>query len=183
MELQDWYPVPTMSTNPSHKVEVHFMKVFRLTMLALLPAVFLLWSTPSFAQGGVAPEGALGIQAGTAGLGIQYALNPSLHLGTILGLQQGDFAVTSITFSPYVKFLLEGDVNPYFMVGASISSTDNGTTSSTNTSLGAAFGLEYFINPSVGLFGQAQFFELGLDPSATYFGIFNGHAGVEWFFN
>ena len=159
------------------------MKRFRLVMLALLPAAFVLWTTPSFAQGSTAPDGQFGIQAGTHGLGAQYALSPSLQLGGVLGLQQGDFTVTSISLSPYVKFLLEGDVNPYFMVGATIFSADAGAGSSTSTSLGASFGLEYYLTPSIGVFGQAQFFELGLDPSATFFGIFNGHAGVEWFFD
>ncbi|MCB0713521.1 MAG: hypothetical protein KDD67_14435 [Ignavibacteriae bacterium] len=159
------------------------MKRFGLIMLALLPAALILCTTPSFAQGSVAPDGQLGIQAGTQGLGLQYALSPSLQIGGILGLQQGDVTIKSITLTPYAKFLLEGDVNPFFMVGATISSADNGVSSSTTTSLGAAFGLEYYINPSIGIFGQAQFFELGLDPSATIFGLFNGHAGVEWFFD
>lgn len=157
------------------------MKISRLSLLALIPALTLLVATPSQAQ---APEGQLGIQAGTHGLGIQYALSPSLHIGGVLGLQAGDFAATVISIEPYVKFLLEGEVNPYFMVGLDLTSTspDVGN-SSTSTSLFAAFGLEYFATENVGLFGQASFFELGLDPSATFFGVLSGHAGVEYFFD
>lgn len=160
------------------------MKRTRLFLLALVPAIMIFCAVPSQAQ---APEGQLGIQAGTHGLGIQYAVSPSIHAGLLLGLSQGDVNPTTIRLTPYGKFLLEGDVNPYILVGLEITSSSfesGGTsTSSSSNSIGAAFGLEYFITENVGVFGQAAILRLDLDPSATIFGIFSGNAGVEWFFD
>ncbi len=152
----------------------------RLFLLALVPALVIFCTVPSQAQ---APDGQLGIQAGTHGLGIQYAISPSIHVGAILGLQQGDFAATTINIAPYGKFLLEGEVNPYIMAALEINSVDNGSVSSSSTRIIAAFGLEYFITENVGVFGQATILQLNLDPSATLFGIFSGNAGIEYFFD
>lgn len=171
---------PTFFT---HIVEVHSMKLSRLFLFALLPVAFLLSTNSSNAQESVAPDGQLGIQAGTLGFGLQYAASPSLQIGAVLGLVTGD-APTNLSLSPYVRWLFEGTVNPYIFAGATISSQETiGGDSETSTAIGAGFGLAYYLNPNVGVYGQFGVLDIGLDPSSTNFGIFNGHVGVEWFFD
>ncbi len=148
------------------------MKFSRLSLLALIPALMLFVSTSASAQ---APEGQLGIQAGTLGLGIQYAISPSLHVGTTANilLADGD----RIALLPYVKFLLEGEVNPYFKAGLQIGGDG------VNTVLFGSFGLEYFPNENVGLFGEADFVRVDTDAETNLVGIISGHAGIEYFFD
>lgn len=168
--------------NFTHIVEVHSMKLSRLFLLALLPVAFVLSTNSSNAQESVAPDGQFGIQAGTYGFGLQYAASPSLQIGLALGLATGD-TPTEINFSPYVRWLFEGTVNPFVFAGATIKSEETvGGDAATSTALGAGFGLAYYINPNVGVFGQFSILSIGLDPSFTNFGLFNGHAGVEMFF-
>ena len=158
------------------------MKRIRLVMLALLPAAFVLFTTPSFSQGSVAPDGQFGIWASTGGLGIAYAISPSIQIGTGFGFVTGDNP-TAISVSPYVKFLFEGDVNPYIIAGLGVASVEN---SDTQTSLLAGFGLDYYINPSVGFFAHVTVLDVGLAPegSATNYGLSaSGTAGVEWYLN
>ncbi len=157
------------------------MKFSRLSLLALIPALMLFVSTSASAQ---APDGQLGIQAGTAGLGLQFALSPSLHIGGTVQILAGDVAATTIGISPYARFLLEGEVNPFFQAGLNLTSVspDVGS-SSTTTSIYAAFGLEWFHNENVGIAGQVSFFRLGLDPSSTVFGPVSGDVSVEYYMN
>lgn len=160
------------------------MKLSRLFLFALLPVAFVLSTISSNAQESVAPDGQLGIQAGTMGFGLQYAASPSIQFGVVLGLVTGD-SPTNLAFSPYVRWLFEGTVNPYIFAGATISAQENTFTNDTETSssIGAGFGLAYYLNPNVGVFGQFGLLNVGLDPSSTDFGVFNGHVGVEWFFD
>lgn len=160
------------------------MKLSRLFLLALIPVAFVLSTNSSNAQESVAPDAQIGIQAGTLGFGFQYAASPSIQLGIVLGLLTGD-APTQLNLSPYVRWLFEGTVNPYIFAGATFSSTENTITgdSETSSAIGAGFGLAYYINPNVGFYGQFGILDIGLDPSTTNFGIFNGHVGVEWFFD
>lgn len=156
------------------------MKLSRLFLLALLPVAFVLSTNSSNAQESVAPDGQFGIQAGTYGFGLQYAASPSLQIGVALGLLTGD-APTQISFTPYLRWLFEGTVNPYIFAGATIESREGAIDTETSTEIGAGFGLAYYINPNVGFFGQFSVLTIGLDPSATNFGLYNGHVGVEMF--
>ena len=148
------------------------MKISRLSLLALIPALTLFFATPSSAQ---APDGQLGIQASTLGLGFQYAISPSIQLGTTVNLQliDGDL----IVLGPYAKFLLEGEVNPYFKAGVQVGGDG------VSTVVFGSFGLEYFANENVGFFGEANLLELNLDAETSVLGIIGGNAGIEWFFD
>ena len=159
------------------------MNRFRLFLLGMIPVVALLCTAPASAQD--SPDGQFGIQAGTGGFGFQYALSPSMHIGAVAGIGVGtaDTYNTNISLFPYVKFLLEGNVNPYFIVGSRINSAN----SNTDVILEALFGLEYFATENVGLFGDITIFSYDEDP---VFGIGGGpnsglgaRAGVEWFFD
>jgi hypothetical protein len=110
-------------------------------------------------------------------------LSPSLHIGVVASLALGNNNFnTSIGLFPHVKFLLEGDVNPYFIVGLAVGSVEG---SDAVMSLDAGFGLEYFATENVGLFGDITIFSYGLnDPNSAVFGVTSGgRAGVEWFFD
>ena len=156
------------------------MKISRLSLLALIPALALFFATPSSAQ---APDGQFGIQAGTYGFGLQYALSPSLQIGTLLALTQGDFQTDQTILTPYVKFLLEGDpVNPFITAGIQYEDLGGGS----DITILAGFGLDYYASENIGVFGHFDVFALGEDAlgeSALGFGIFNGKVGVEWFFD
>ena len=158
------------------------MKISRLSLLALIPALTLFFATPSSAQ---APNGQFGIQAGTYGFGLQYAISPSLQLGTMLALTQGDFQTDATVLTPYVKFLLEGDpVNPFITAGIEYSDVEGG--GDADITVLAGFGLDYYASENIGVFGHFDVFALGEDAlgeSALGFGIFNGKVGVEWFFD
>ena len=159
------------------------MNRFRLFLLGMIPVVALLCTAPASAQ---SPESQFGIQAGTPGLGVQYAITAGIHIGLVLGLNMGDNTLggPDVSLTPYAKFLMKGTVKPYIMAGVDIGSSEGtGGQSTTTTMLFAALGLEYFINENVGVFGQSNVFEIGLDPSSTSFGIAGGHVGVEWFFD
>ena len=156
------------------------MKRFRLFMVGLLPAAFVLWTTPLLAQESVAPDGQFGIQAGTHGLGAQYALSPGLHLGSTIGVLFGDVQ-TDINLGPYVKFLLEGEINPMFKVGADLTLPEVGDS---QVDIWAAFGLEYFVTSNVGVFGCVDIFRYRAspDPTSITVGLFSsGHVGIEMF--
>lgn len=158
------------------------MKISRLSLLALIPALALFLTTPSSAQ---SPDGQFGIQAGTYGFGLQYALSPSLQIGTLLALTQGDLTADATVLTPYVKFLLEGDpVNPFFTAG--IQYLDVEGPADADITILAGFGLEYYASENVGVFGQFNILALGEDAlgeTALGFGIFGPKVGVEWFFD
>jgi hypothetical protein len=170
------------------------MKRSRLFGLLLLPAALLFATSSLQAQDDmhetIAPDGQFGLQAGTHGVGLQYAASPSIQIGSTVGILFGD-APTDIILGPYVKWLFEGDVNPYAKVGADIVMPDNDNLDS-YVDIGVSGGLEYYITPNFGVFGEVRVFGFLSEnnPSVTdgdadvIFGLpTSGHAGVEWFFD
>jgi hypothetical protein len=165
----------------------------RLLSLAAVVVVLLAGSTALYAQaGGMAASSQFGIGVNTEGLSIQYALSPGLHIGLMatLASQTSDGAsATNYGIAPYVRFLLEGTVNPFFEAGLALQRLESGSgltaVSGTETSIFATFGLEYFITRNAGVFAAAQLLNLQVDPSPTVttFGYFRPRVGVEWFFN
>ncbi|HVZ41664.1 MAG TPA: hypothetical protein VHI13_20455 [Candidatus Kapabacteria bacterium] len=153
---------------------------FTLVIAALLVA----GAVRLHAQGGIAPSGQFGLHIDVSGstvAGAQYAFSPSLQAGAGLGyVNTGGNSATTLEL--YVRFLLEGTVNPILQAGFT-----NGSTSASSTSasgLYGAAGLQYFINRNVGVYGLVHVIDLplqsGSDPS---FGIFDPRMGLEWYFN
>ncbi len=157
-------------------------KFFSLTFI--LGALLVSGAVKASAQAGIAPSSQFGIGAGTSGAQLQYAISPSFQIGSNVGLNitspaVGD-AITTITIEPYARLLFEGVVNPFIQAGISIVSAS----STTNTSLYAAPGLEYFFSRNVGVFGLVGLLNIPFQDGATkVFGITGGAVGVEWYFN
>jgi hypothetical protein len=165
------------------------MKMTRLfTITLMLVAFVLVGATSAFAQAGIAPSSQLGIGAfaGGNGLGggasLQYAFSPSFQGGVTLGVfsfSQSGASSTTYNLELYGRFLFEGTVNPFVQVA--FRHGDDGTTS--GSSLGAGFGLEYFLNRNAGVYGMFDVIDLNFSPSSTAFGINSGRVGVEWYFS
>jgi hypothetical protein len=163
----------------------------RLLSFAAIVALVLVGTASLHAQGSIAPSSQLGIGVNTSGITLQYAISPSVQVGalaTLLGVSSDGNSATYFGLAPYVRFLLEGTVNPIFDVGAEFTKDPGlaiGDTNNTSTALFASFGLEYFINRNVGVFATAQLLYFQLDPSPTVvnFGYFRPRAGIEWYFN
>jgi hypothetical protein len=161
------------------------MKGSKLGLLVLIVgALSLLSASRVFAQGGTAPSGQLGIGIGTNGAEIIYALSPGFFIGAnaALIIQSGDNGQTSLEIGPFARMLFEGTVNPFIQAGISISKVGEGDA---NTSLYAAFGLEYFVSRNIGVYGMLPILDVPFKSgSAITVGINNfGAVGVEWFFN
>ncbi|HVK37433.1 MAG TPA: hypothetical protein VNA88_02790 [Candidatus Kapabacteria bacterium] len=173
----------------------------RLLSIAAVAVMMIVGAGSALAQGSVAPNQQFGIGINTGGIQLQYALSPGLQIGlttTIAAASQDSISATGYGLAPYVRFLLEGKVNPYFEAGFQYAklSSDNFLVEGVSTStIFVAFGLEYFINPNVGLFAHGSLFnfQLGRDievgtttveePSVVAFGFFSPVAGLEWYFD
>jgi len=139
------------------------------------------------------PDGQFGIGATAGyvnGAQLQYAISPAFHLGTTIGLEITDGA-TGLVFGPYGKFILAGskEFKPYILGQLAImrQSAKDGlgnTSSTTNTSLIAGAGAEYFITPNFGVFGTIPVLSLPFEDGATVsFGVLSPTVGIEWFFD
>jgi hypothetical protein len=164
----------------------------RLLSIAAVLVLIVTGSSALLAQGSIAPSSQFGIGVNTEGLSIQYALTPGVQIGlmaTVASQSSNGASATYYGAAPYVRFLLEGVVNPFFEAGVSFAKASSGssfvTESASTTSLFATFGLEYFINRNVGVFAAAQLLNLQLDPSPTVttIGYFEPRAGIEYYFN
>lgn len=173
----------------------------RLLSIAAVAVMMIVGAGSLLAQGSIAPNQQFGIGVNTGGFQLQYALSPGLQIGlstTIASASQDSISATGYGVAPYVRFLLEGKVNPFFEAGfeyAKISS-DNFLVEGTSTStIFVAFGLEYFVNPNFGIFAHGSLFNLQLasdvevlgttveQPSVVAFGFFEPVAGIEWYFD
>lgn len=158
------------------------MKQIRLILVTLFLGMGALVAN-LHAQAGVAPTSQLGIGVNTTGGTIQYAISPSFQIGLEAGFSStssNDVTVTSYSFGPYARFLLEGTVNPFIQAGFRANKYGGATTSD----IYGGFGLEYFFSRNVGVFALANVLTLTLsDPSATTFAFAGERAGVEWYFN
>lgn len=172
----------------------------RLLSIAAVVLMLLVGSSALFAQGSIAPNGQFGIGVNTSGFQLQYAASPALQFGLLAmlrGTSQDSISATQYGIAPYVRFLLEGTVNPFFEAGFVYSSIwDNPfSEDDARSSLFLAFGLEYFITQNVGVFGHVSLFRMQLgrttevasisieEPSTTQFGLFDPSLGVEWYFD
>jgi hypothetical protein len=159
------------------------MKGSKQAFLTLLFGALLVSFSSASAQS-VAPSSQLGIGVNTSGMTVQYAITPGIHVGAAAALvfQSGDNSSTSLEIGPYARFLLEGTVNPFIQAGISIAKAGDGDA---QTSLYAAFGLEYFINRNTGVFAGTRVINIPFQKgSPISFGITTlAAAGVEWFFN
>jgi len=176
------------------------MKVTRLLSTILGTSVLMVVACGSaMAQAGVvAPSAQLGIgvtadNSSGGGVTIQYAFSPSVQIGAEVGLAMGSSdaqSLTSFVIGPYVRWILEGRVNPFIQAGLrSFSTTIKNKTlpgepesTSDGQQLYASFGLEWYHNRNVGVYVATDVLHLEFDPSSTTFGTLNGRAGVEWFF-
>ena len=148
----------------------HRLTLRRLSLITLFCCATC--ATPSSAQ---APDQQFGLQAGTLGLGMQYAFSPSIHLGLTADIRGIDNNYVQLL--PYVKGLLEGEVNPYVKGGLQVGGER------VQTVLFVAFGLEYFANKKIGLFGEVDVARIGIEVDGAILGIIGGHAGIEYFFD
>jgi hypothetical protein len=173
----------------------------RLLSVAAVVMMMLIGSGALRAQGSIAPNQQFGIGVNTEGFQLQYALSPGLQIGlstVIASASQDSISATGYGFAPYVRFLLEGKVNPYLEAGFAYAklSSDNFLIEGTSTStIFLSFGLEYFINPNVGIFAHGSLFNFQLahdtdfngttvsEPSVASFGFFSPTAGLEWYFD
>ncbi len=118
----------------------------------------------------------------------QYALNADLHIGSGIGLELAD-AGTSFSISPYGKYMFApiGSVRPYVMGQLAVQriSSENfagNTESSTNTTLVAAVGAEYFVTKDFGIFATIPVLILPFrSGGAVSFGILSPTLGIELF--
>ena len=159
-------------------------KLFRSTLL--VAALLVVGSAASMAQGRSATVSGFGLHAATFGAGIQYAITPSIQLMGTFNLRAGDVP-TQWTFSPWVKFLLEGAVNPVFYAGLDVATQEvggvSGDESVTTLSIGGGTGLQYYINPNFGAFALVELVAIGLsdENDGSVFGVQGGRVGIEWF--
>lgn len=157
------------------------MKLTRFFFPALMLGVlFCLNSATTFAQGSIAPSQQLGIGVNTDGIAIAYALSPGFHIGSDFGIlsRTGDGGSTTINFGPYARLLFEGVVNPFVQIGIGLSKSGD---SDASTSLYAAGGLEYFINPSFGVFGGVSVVTIPFQSGVgTAIGFARGTLGIEY---
>ncbi len=176
------------------------MKVTRLlsTILGAGSLMLAAFGTAAAQAGAMAPTSQLGIgvtvdNSSGAGMTIQYAFSPSVQIGAEVGLGIGSSdaqSLTSFAVGPYVRWILEGKVNPIIQAGIrSFSTTIKNKTlpgepesTTDGQQLYAGFGLEWYHNRNVGVYVMADVLHLDFDPSVTSFGTLNGRAGVEWFF-
>lgn len=154
----------------------------------LLGALLVLGAVKASAQGSIAPSSQLGVGVNVgAGVGakIQYAINPSFQIGGGLSFASNSGGSTT-GIEAYVRFLLEGQVNPIIQAGFTTTSQkiDGAITNPAAVSgLYGGVGIEYFINRNVGVYGLVNILELQLDPSSvTTFGIMSPRLGLEWYF-
>lgn len=175
------------------------MKVTRLLSTILGAGALMLASSGSMlAQPGVvAPSSQLGFgitvdNSTGAGASIQYAFSPSVQIGAevALGISSSDAqSLTSFVVGPYVRWILEGKVNPLIQVGLrSFSTTIKNKTlpgepeaTSDGQQVYAGFGLIWYHNRNLGVYVMAEVLKLDFDPSVTSFGTLNGRVGMEIF--
>ncbi len=166
------------------KVATTFRSFLLVAMLLVVGATGALAQ-----QGRSATVSGFGIHASTFGAGIQYAIDPSIQIFGTLSFITGD-ADTRWAFEPWLKFLLEGPVNPIFYAGLEINSmsTTNPLTdesvSTTALAIDAGAGLQYYVNRNFGAFVIVQVISVGLSDAPNdqkNFGIFGGHVGVEYY--
>lgn len=176
------------------------MNVTRLlsTVLGAGTLVLAAYGTAVAQPGANAPSSQLGIgvavdnSAGGA-MTIQYAFSPSVQLGAevSLGIQSSDAqSVTSFELGPYIRWILEGRVNPFIQAGLrSFSATTKNKTlpgepeaTSDGQQLYGGFGLAWYHNRNIAIYAMMEVLTLNFDPSVTTFGTLDGRCGVEWFF-
>lgn len=118
----------------------------------------------------------------------QYALNESFHVGAGIGLEIAD-AGTFFSLSPYAKYLMApmGGVRPYVIGQLAVQriSAENfagNTESTTNTTIVAGIGAEYFITDSFGVFATIPALILPFrSGGAVSFGVLSPTLGIEFF--
>lgn len=118
----------------------------------------------------------------------QYALNSDLHIGSGIGLEMAD-AGTFFSISPYGKYMFSAmsGIRPYVMGQLAVQriSSENfagNTESSTNTTLVAAVGAEYFVTKNFGIFATVPALILPFrSGGAVSFGILSPTLGIEMF--
>ncbi|MBU3742551.1 MAG: porin family protein [Candidatus Kapabacteria bacterium] len=162
-----------------------------------IAAVVLMSAGIASAQRSAAPSEKLGFGATLAiptsevamsGAQGQYALNENLHIGAGIGLEIAD-AGTFFSLTPYAKYLMSpmGGVRPYVIGQLAVQriSAKNfagNTESTTNTSILAGVGAEYFITDSFGVFATIPALILPFrSGGAVSFGVLSPTIGIEMF--
>lgn len=169
--------------------------------LPVLTALFLLLSTPSFAQtpnqqfgiGGTVSSGRIigGVISAGGGGGVYgaYAISSAVHVNAAFSLSiinLENINTTAVGFGVSGKFLFGGSglFHPFAHAGFGFSSESVEGTSRSRPGIGAGVGAEYFANRNFGAFIEISVISVQFgDVSGSNFGIGgNATIGLEWFF-
>jgi hypothetical protein len=149
------------------------------------------------------PDQQFGIGINNAGLHIQYAMGPALHLGLNLNLdvdKRDNIKPDIYHFGPYAKFLFaSGMIKPYAIAAVGVLKPGTGKFGlqgrrgmadsfyvylpDPELSVKVAGGGEYFFSQNVGLYGHVNLlYAVVSAPTSIDVGLLGAVFGIEFFF-